>query len=119
MNAIVQTKRILPEERAKIQNQVTRKTVAIGMITDESIYSITSKITTTRVPSAYKEAIVFSDYWSAYQAVIPSEQQRLVGKETEETAHIERWNNTLRKQLARFLRKTLSFSKCVKMHEIF
>jgi len=47
MNAIVQTKRILPEERAKIQNQVTRKTVAIGMITGESIYSITSKITTT------------------------------------------------------------------------
>jgi len=31
------------------------------------------------VPSAYKEAIVFSDYWSAYQAVIPSEQQRPVG----------------------------------------
>jgi len=41
-----------------------------------------------------------------------------VGKETGETAHIERWNNTLRQQLARFLRKTLSFSKCVKMHEI-
>jgi len=33
MNAIVQTKRILPEERAKIWNQVTRKTVVIGMIT--------------------------------------------------------------------------------------
>ena len=72
-----------------------------------------------RVPSAYKEAIVFSDYWSAYRAVIPIEQQRPVGKETGETAHIERWNNTLRKQLVRFLRKTLSFSKCVKMHEIF
>ena len=71
-----------------------------------------------RVPSAYKEAIVFSDYWSAYRAVIPSEQQRPVGKETRETAHIERWNNTLRQQLARFLRKTLSSSKCVKMHEI-
>jgi len=34
----------------------------------------------------------------------PSEQQRPVGKETGETAHIERWNNTLRKQLARFVR---------------
>ena len=43
-----------------------------------------------------KEAIVFSDYWSAYQAVIPSGKQRPVGKETGETAHIERWNNTLR-----------------------
>jgi len=71
-----------------------------------------------RVPSAYKEAIVFSDYWSAYRAVIPSEQQRSVGKETGETAHIERWNNTLQKQLTRFVRKTFSFSKCIKMHEI-
>ena len=50
MNAIAQTKRILPEERAKIWNQVTRKTVAIGMITDESIYPITLKITTTIFP---------------------------------------------------------------------
>jgi len=47
MNALVQTKRILPEERAKIYNQVTRKMLAIGIISDESIYSITSKITTT------------------------------------------------------------------------
>ena len=78
----------------------------------------TCRILWDRVPFAYKEAIVFSDYWSAYRAVIPSEQQRPVGKETGETAHIERWNNTLWKQLARFPRKTLSFSKCIKMHEI-
>jgi len=78
----------------------------------------TCRILWDRVPSAYKEAIVFSDYWSAYRAVIPNEQQRPVGKETGETAHIERWNNTLWQQLARFVRKTLSFSKCIKMHEI-
>ncbi len=78
----------------------------------------TCRILWDRVPSAYKEAIVFSDYWNAYQAVIPSEQHRPVGKETGETAHIERWNNTLRQHLARFVRKTLSFSKCIKMHEI-
>ena len=47
----------------------------------------TCRILWDRVPSAYKEAIVFSDYWSAYQAVIPSEQQCPVGKETGETAH--------------------------------
>ena len=78
----------------------------------------TCRILWDRVPSAYKEAIVFSDYWSAYRAVIPSEQQRPVGKETGETAHIERWNNTLRQHLACFVRKTFSFSKCIKMHEI-
>jgi len=62
-----------------------------------------------------KKPIVFSDYWSAYRAVIPSEQQRLVGKEMGEAAHTERWNNTLRQHLARFLRKTLSFPKCVRI----
>lgn len=30
---------------------------------------------------------------------------------------LERWNNTLRQRLARFVRKTLSFSKSLSMHE--
>jgi insertion element IS1 protein InsB len=34
------------------------------------------------------------------------------------TAHIERWNNTLRQRLGRFVRKTLSFSKCSVTHWI-
>ena len=29
---------------------------------------------------------------------------------------LERWNNTLRQRLARFVRKTLSFSKSLEMH---
>jgi len=45
------------------------------------------------------------------------EQQTAVGKQTGETAHVERWNNTLRQRLARFVRMTLSFSKSVMMHE--
>jgi len=68
--------------------------------------------------SLTKKELVFTDYWKSYQAVIPNEQHNPVGKEAWETAHIERWNNTLRQHLARFVRKTLSFSKCVKMHEI-
>jgi insertion element IS1 protein InsB len=51
------------------------------------------------------------------RAVIPEEQHSDVGKETGETAHVERWNNTLRQRLARFIRKTLSFSKSPVMHE--
>ena len=47
---------------------------------------------------------------------IPEEQHSAVGKETGETAHVERWNNTLRQRLARFVRKTLSFSKSLCMH---
>jgi hypothetical protein len=39
-------------------------------------------------------------------------------KETGATAHVERSNNTLRQRLGRFVRKTLSFSKSLVMHEI-
>jgi insertion element IS1 protein InsB len=40
------------------------------------------------------------------------------GKETGETAHVERWNCTLRQRIGRFVRKTLSFSKSISMHTI-
>ena len=39
------------------------------------------------------------------------EQHTTVGKETGETAHVERWNTTLCQRLARFVRMTLSFSR--------
>jgi len=65
-------------------NRETREIVASGY-GDRT--ENTCRILWDRVPSAYKETIVFSDYWSAYQAVIPSEQQCPVGKETGETAH--------------------------------
>ena len=78
----------------------------------------TCRLLWNRIPPAYKKGIVFSDYWKAYQAVIPDQQHHPVGKETGETAHVERWNNTLRQHLARFVRKTLSFSKCIPMHEV-
>ena len=58
----------------------------------------------------------YTDFWKAYQAVIPEEHHTAVGKETGATAHVERWNNTLRQRLARFVRKTLSFSKSLLMH---
>ncbi len=65
------------------------------------------------IPSAYRKGHCFTDFWAAYQAVIPDEQHTAVGKETGETVHVERWNNTLRQRLARFVRMTLSFSKSV------
>ena len=64
----------------------------------------------------YKKATCYSDFWQVYQNVIPSEQHHAVGKESGETAHIERFNNTLRQRVGRFVRKTLSFSKCEDMH---
>ncbi len=69
------------------------------------------------IPQAYQKGHCYTDFWKAYQAVIPEEQHAAVGKETGETAHVERWNNTLRQRLARFVRKTLSFSKSLFMHD--
>ena len=69
------------------------------------------------MPHAYRTGACYTDFWSAYQAVIPEEQHTAVGKETGATAHVERWNNTLRQRLARFVRKTLSFSKSLLMHD--
>ena len=68
------------------------------------------------IPLAYRAGDCYTDFWAAYQAVIPEEQHSAVGKDSGETAHVERWNNTLRQRLARFVRKTLSFSKSLLMH---
>jgi insertion element IS1 protein InsB len=51
------------------------------------------------------------------QKVIPAQQHQAVGKDSGETAHIERWNNTLRQRLARFTRQSLAFSKSDFMHQ--
>ena len=58
-----------------------------------------------------------SDFWKAFAAVISAEQHTRVGIRSGQTAHVERWNNTLRQRLGRFVRQTLSFSKSVVMHE--
>ena len=70
-----------------------------------------------RIPRAYRRAVCYTDFWEAYPKVIPAKQHRPVGKDSGETAHIERWNNTLRQRLARFTRQSLAFSKSDNMHE--
>jgi insertion element IS1 protein InsB len=69
------------------------------------------------MPLLYRAGHRFTDFWIAYQAVIPEDQHTVAGKETGETTQVERWNNTLRQRLARFVRKALSFSKDSAMHE--
>jgi IS1 family transposase len=71
-----------------------------------------------RIPASYRLGHCFSDFWEAYSSVIPAEQHTAAGKETGFTAHVERWNNTLRQRLGRFVRKSLSFSKSDTMHEL-
>jgi IS1 family transposase len=71
-----------------------------------------------RIPQVYKKLCSYSDFWETYQKVFSSETHQSVGKKSGETNHVERWNNTLRQRLARFVRKTLSFSKSDIFHEI-
>jgi IS1 family transposase len=71
-----------------------------------------------RIPAVYRSGHCFSDFWEAYSVVIPAEQHTAAGKESGFTAHVERWNNTLRQRLGRFVRKSLSFSKSDTMHDI-
>lgn len=70
-----------------------------------------------KIPASYRAAHCYTDFWAAYQQVIPEEQHTACGKDSGATAHVERWNNTLRQRLARFVRKSLSFSKSWFMHE--
>ena len=71
-----------------------------------------------RIPAAYSSGRCFTDFREAYSSVIPAEQHIATGKESGFTARVERWNNTLRQRLARFVRRTLSFSKSETMHEV-
>ena len=93
----------------------TRQVVAyyIGDRSEDSCHQLWQ-----RLPAVYKGCTSYSDFWAAYQKVWPQETHQAVGKETGQTAHVERWNNTLRQRLARFVRKTLSFSKSDLVHEL-
>jgi IS1 family transposase/transposase-like protein len=93
----------------------TRQIVAyyVGDRSDESCRQLWA-----RIPQPYKQCLTYSDFWGAYQRVLDTGQHQSVGKESGQTAHVERWNNTLRQRLARFVRQTLSFSKSERMHEL-
>ncbi|MBD1995680.1 IS1 family transposase [Leptolyngbya sp. FACHB-541] len=69
------------------------------------------------LPAVYRQcAVCYSDLWSAYPTALPSKRHQPVGKETGKTSYIERFNNTLRQQVARLVRKTLSFSRRLENH---
>mgnify|MGYP001159914559 CR=1 FL=1 len=71
-----------------------------------------------KIPKAYKTCVTFSDRWQAYQDVFPADTHHSVPKQAGKTSHIERWNNTLRQRVGRYVRSTLSFSKSDVFHHM-
>jgi insertion element IS1 protein InsB len=69
------------------------------------------------LPAVYRQcAVAYTDFWEAYQSVLPEKRHHAVGKETGKTSYIERFNNTVRQRVGRLVRKTLSFSKKLENH---
>ncbi|GAB4505244.1 MAG: hypothetical protein Fur0043_22390 [Anaerolineales bacterium] len=93
----------------------TRQIVAF-VIGDRSVR--TCRRLWNKIPDGYKKCLTFSDFWEAYQKVFSKKTHRCVGKDSGETVHMERWYNTLRQRLARFVCKTLSFSKSDAYHHM-
>ncbi len=54
------------------------------------------------LPDVYQQsAVTYTDFWQAYKTIIPPERHHAVGKQTGQTNHIERLNNTLRQRVSR------------------
>ena len=69
------------------------------------------------LPDEYRGgAVVYTDFLAQYRAVIPEGRHVAAGKDAGLTNHVERFWCTLRQRCARFVRKTLSFSKCPLNH---
>lgn len=69
------------------------------------------------IPKNYRNiATFYTDFWEAYEKVLPKKNHFAVGKASGLTNHIERFNNTLRQRCSRLVRKTLSFSKKLENH---
>lgn len=77
----------------------------------------TCRLLWQRVPKEYRRKLIYTDFYEAYVSALPRWQHRPCGKGSGKTCMVERMNNQIRQRLGRFVRKTLSFSKCPKMHE--
>jgi IS1 family transposase len=71
------------------------------------------------LPADYrKRATIYTDYWESYATIVPSKRLHHGGKDTGETAPIERFNTTLRQRCVPLVRKTLSVSNDELLHQV-
>ena len=79
--------------------------------------SVDAQLFYEKIPEIFKgNAGFFSDYWQSYVKIFEHENHFGVGKDSELTAYIERFNGTLRQRASRLVRKALSFSKSLDNH---
>jgi len=92
----------------------TRQVVAMA-VGDRNEF--TARCLWEALPGRYRDrAVVATDLLPVYRAVVPEDQHAPAGKEAGLTAHVERSFCTLRQRCARFVRKTLSFSRRMENH---
>jgi insertion element IS1 protein InsB len=69
------------------------------------------------LPPLYRQcAVCYTDSWNAYQGVFPASRHRVVTHAERHTNRLERFNNTIRHRLSRFVRRSLAFSKKFSNH---
>ncbi len=69
------------------------------------------------LPPLYRQcAVYYTDFWSAYDEILPKSRHRAVGNKSGKTSLIERFNCTLRQRVSSLVRKTLSFSEKLENH---
>ncbi len=69
------------------------------------------------LPATYRDGAVFrTDLWPSYLAVVPRDRHARGGRGAGLTCHVERFWLTLRQRCGRFVRRSLSFSKCPRNH---
>ena len=68
-----------------------------------------------KIPDVLKSCFFETDDWEAYRSIIPQHKHK-VGKDL--TFYIEGFNATIRARVSRLVRKTLSFSKSDKWHNL-
>lgn len=70
-----------------------------------------------KIPAVYRQHATFwIDGYASYPGVIPASQHRVITKASRGTNRIERLKATLRQQVSRLVRATLSFSKKLTHH---
>ena len=64
--------------------------VRLSRLLSEDRSEVTRRLLRSRIPPACQRGTVYTDFWDAYQKVVPDAQHQAVGKESGQANQIER-----------------------------